>query len=178
MKRFGRHCGFAIHISIAILMGVVEVRAGTPDFNLPDPTGKRVQLHKLLEKGPVLLDFWATWCKPCIKAMPKLQELHDRFRKQGLTVLGVNEDGPRGQARIRPFLRNRWITFPVVIDGDGGVMKRFQVRGLPTSILISSSGTIVLRLAGNTPVSGEKLTRAIENLFPAVGLDVPDEDAP
>ena len=76
-----------------------------PDFNLRSPEGKRVHLKSLLEEGPVLLDFWATWCKPCIKAMPKLQEIYDQYSERGLTVIGVNEDGPRGQSKVKPFLR-------------------------------------------------------------------------
>ena len=135
-----------------------------PDFNLPAPDGKRVNLSQLLKKGPVLLDFWATWCKPCIKGMPKLEEIHKKYVDKGLTVLGVNEDGPRGQNRIRPFLKSRKITFPIAIDADGSVMKRLQVRGLPTTILIAPDREIVLRQTGLA--EAEPLIKAIEALLP------------
>lgn len=135
-----------------------------PDFNLAAPDGKRVQLSKLLKEGPVLLDFWATWCKPCIKGMPKLDAIYKKYKDQGLTVVGVNEDGPRGQNRIRPFLRGRKISFPIAIDNDGGVMKRMQVRALPTTILIAPDGEIVLRQAGLSDPA--PLIEAIEMLLP------------
>ena len=135
-----------------------------PDFNLPGLSGERVQLTALLEKGPVLLDFWATWCKPCIKAMPKLEEIHAKYADRGLTVLGVNEDGPRGQNRIRPFLRGRNITFPIAIDADGSVMQRMQVRALPTTILIAPDREIVLREAGLS--DGKAIIDALEVLLP------------
>ena len=135
-----------------------------PDFNLPGLSGERVQLSALLEKGPVLLDFWATWCKPCIKAMPKLEEIHAKYADRGLTVLGVNEDGPRGQNRIRPFLKGRNITFPIAIDGDGSVMQRMQVRALPTTILIAPDREIVLREAGLS--DGKAIIDALEILLP------------
>ena len=141
--------------------------ANAPDFNLSSPEGKRINLKKLLKKGPVLLNFWATYCKPCIKAMPKLQELHNKYKNQGFTVLGVNEDGPRGQARVKPFLRGRKVTFLIAIDGDGGVMKRLQVRSLPTTILIAPDGEIVLRQAGYTPATAKPLLDAIELLMAA-----------
>lgn len=136
-----------------------------PDFNLPGLSGERVQLSALLKKGPVLLDFWATWCKPCIKAMPKLEEIHAKYADKGLTVLGVNEDGPRGQNRIRPFLKGRKITFPIAIDADGSVMQRMQVRALPTTILIAPDREIVLREAGLS--DGKAIIDALEVLLPA-----------
>ena len=136
-----------------------------PEFNLPALSGERIQLTALLEKGPVLLDFWATWCKPCIKAMPKLEEIHAKYADRGLTVLGVNEDGPRGQNRIRPFLRGRNITFPIAIDADGSVMQRMQVRALPTTILIAPDREIVLREAGLS--DGKAIIDALEVLLPA-----------
>ena len=135
-----------------------------PDFNLPSPDGKRIKLSKLLENGPVLLDFWATWCKPCIKGMPKLQDIHDKYNSKGLTVIGINEDGPRGQNRIRPFLKGRKITFPIAIDADGSVMKRMQVRGLPTTILIGQDREIVLRQSGLS--DPQPILDALETLLP------------
>ena len=139
--------------------------AKAPDFTLPDPQGKRVHLQALLERGPVLVDFWATWCKPCVKAMPKLVDIHKAYSKRGLTVLGVNEDGPRGHAKVAPFLRARGIPFPVVLDGNGSVMRRMQARALPTTVLIAQDGEIVFRQVG---FAHEKaLIQAIEALLPA-----------
>ncbi len=135
-----------------------------PDFNLPAPNGERVKLSALLEKGPVILDFWATWCKPCIKGMPKLEKIHAEYAERGVTVLGVNEDGPRGQNRIRPFLKGRNITFPIAIDADGSVMKRMQVRALPTTLLIAPDREIVLRQAGLSDV--QPLIDSLKVLLP------------
>lgn len=133
-----------------------------PDFNLRTPVGERIHLKSLLARGPVLLDFWATWCKPCIKMMPKLQEIHETYGERGLTVLGVNEDGPRSQAKVEPFVRARKISFPIVLDSDGGVMKRMRVSALPTSILIDQEGMIVYRLVGTSKGQVKGLIEAIE----------------
>lgn len=154
-----------IALVLFLCLGTAQA-ARAPDFNLPAPNGERIALSALLEKGPVLLDFWATWCKPCVEAMPKLEEIHQKYGARGLTVVGINEDGPRGQNRIRPFLRARNITFPIAIDGDGSVMKRLQVSALPTTILIASDGEIVLRQAGYTPANAQDLLQAIESLLP------------
>lgn len=155
--------------TLSILFLSTGVANGTqaPDFNLPAPDGKRIKLSALLEKGPVLLDFWATWCKPCLKGMPKLQEIHATYAERGLTVLGVNEDGPRGLNRIRPFLKGRKITFAIAIDAAGSVMKRLQVRALPTTILIAPDGEIVLRQTGLA--DAKDLIAAIDLLLPKKG---------
>ena len=154
-------------ITIAwLLFAGVPRAASAPNFNLPTPEGRRVSLSALLKEGPVLLDFWATWCKPCIKAMPKLEEIHRKYKDRGLTVVGINEDGPRGQNRVKPFLRSRNLNFPILIDGDGSAMKRLQARSLPTTILIAQDSEIVLRQAGYTRAGAESLLEAIESLLP------------
>ena len=98
-------------VVLLVLCGLLlpQPTSGTqaPDFSLPTPEGKQIRLSALRKNGPVLIDFWATWCKPCLKAMPKLVELHERFKDRGLTVLGVNEDGPRSRTKVKPFIRAR-----------------------------------------------------------------------
>jgi thiol-disulfide isomerase/thioredoxin len=125
----------------------------------------------MLEGGPVLLDFWATYCKPCVKAMPKLQALHKKYESRGLTVLGVNEDGPRSQTKVPPFLRARKISFPIALDTDGGVMRRMQVGALPTTILIGQDGEVLFRQAGYDP----KMEVALEKLLDALPDVTPEE---
>jgi thiol-disulfide isomerase/thioredoxin len=116
-----------------------------PDFQLSDLGNKVVSLHELLEDGPVLLDFWATWCSPCLKSMPLLEQLHLQYGEQGLSVVGINVDGPRSRSKIKPFIRSRRITFPHLIDRNGDVMRLFGVQAIPTSILIAKDGTIIRR---------------------------------
>jgi cytochrome c biogenesis protein CcmG/thiol:disulfide interchange protein DsbE len=141
-----------------------QARDTAPDFNLRSLAGKRLNLQNLLKEGPVLLDFWATWCKPCVKAMPKLQEIHETYGDLGLTIIGVNEDGPRGQSKVKPFLRARKLTFQVGLDPDGGLMKRMRVTALPTTLLIDRDGEIVYRQAGFTKGSEVGLIEAIETI--------------
>ena len=155
----------------ALLFCTAPTGAATaPDFNLWDTEGKRANLKALLDKGPVLLDFWATYCKPCLKAMPKLEEIHNRYKDRGLTVLGVNEDGPRNQTKVKPFLRARKITFRSVFDADGGLMRRMQVGALPVTFLIAQDGEIVLRQTGYHP-DVRPLAEAIEALLPTAEVD-------
>ena len=156
----------------SIALGAATLNAASaPDFNLRDLQGGRVNLRNLLATGPVLLDFWATYCKPCVKAMPKLQKIHEKYGKSGLTVLGVNVDGPRGQNRIKPFLRARKVNFPTALDSDSAVMRRMQVNVLPTTLLITPDGEIALRQVGYNSKNADALLAAVAALFPDAGHD-------
>lgn len=157
----------ALLISALMVTEPAESSDRASDFVLPTPSGGRVHLGSLLEKGPVLIDFWATWCKPCVKAMPKLQEIHEKYKDRGLTVLGINEDRPRGQAKVKPFLRSRKLTFVNGLDLDGGLLKRYRVSTLPATLLVDTDGEIVLRQSGYTKGKQmeERLIEAIESVL-------------
>lgn len=159
---------------ILLLLWTVSANAASmvaPDFVKTDLQGQQVNLRTLLDKGPVLIDFWATYCKPCLKAMPKLETIHQKYQEKGLTVLGLNEDGPRGQTKVRAFLKRLKITFPIVIDGDGAVFKRFGMTGCPSTVLIAQDGEIVLKQVGYIPKYDDELIQSIELLL----SNVPDD---
>src|SRR5437762_3487618 len=101
--------------------------AVAPRFKAQDLRGRPIELATLLRRGPVLLDFWATWCKPCVEALPELETWHGRYGPRGLTVIGISVDGPRNVAKLRPFLASKGITYPVVIDSDGKLQQLYQV---------------------------------------------------
>ena len=162
----------SLAFAASIALSAAPLNAGSaPDFNLRNLQGERVNLKTLLARGPVLLDFWATYCKPCVKAMPKLQKIHEKYNESGLTVLGVNVDGPRGQNRVKPFLRARKVNFPIALDSDSAVMRRMQVNVLPTTLLITSDGMIALRQVGYNSRNAGKLLAAVAALFPDAGAD-------
>jgi thiol-disulfide isomerase/thioredoxin len=131
---------------------------GVPDFKLPDLDGKPVQLRALLQKGPVLIDFWATWCKPCVKYFPVLQGWHEKYGAAGLTIVSINEDGPRSLAKVKPFTRSLKIGFTVLVDENSDVMRLLRVQNLPTSLLIAPDGSVVARHTGYS----EESTKATE----------------
>lgn len=88
----------------------------------------------------VLLDFWATWCPPCVASLPALDRIQDRFSDQGFTVLGVNQE-PQSIARTRAFVASRELGFPMVVD-PGYVAGSYGVHSLPTSFLVDRKGVI------------------------------------
>lgn len=152
---------------LVILLATVALGMGSDvtNFKLLNLRNQQVELATLLKDGPVLLDFWSTWCKPCIKAFPKLNALHKKYGEKGLTVVGINEDGARSQSKVKPFVRSLRIKFPILIDNNNEVMRRLQVQSLPTTILIAPNGMVVARQVGYSPDGIKKLEERIVTLL-------------
>lgn len=112
-----------------------------PDFTLESLRGDPVTLSNALADGPVILDFWATWCRPCRQALPRLQKLASKY-EGWVRVLTVSIDDPRSRAKIAPTMRSLGVGLPVLLDGDKTVASLFRVSNIPTTFLIAGDGRI------------------------------------
>jgi len=148
-------------------------RPEAPSFRVKAVTGETLALETLLEKGPVLLDFWATWCKPCLGALPEIQALHERHAEAGLTVIGVSIDGPRNFAKVRPFVRRLALDYAIVLDEDGSLQRRYQVQAIPLTVLIGTDGRIANVVQGFRPGEAEALDAAVRALLEPEGAPAP-----
>jgi len=119
-----------------------------PLFELRDLSGKTVKLESFRGK-PVLLDFWATWCGPCIYSVPLVQQLYDRHKGQGFVVLGLNMD--EDPSDVYAFTQRLKITYPVLYAGNSQVPAAYGLEGLPLFILLDAQGKIVKRYDGFSP---------------------------
>lgn len=159
-----------IVLACVLLFLAVPATAGknlkAPDFTLSNLRGKDVTLSEVLKQGPVILDFWATWCKPCIKAFPGLQDLLVKYESRGLRVVTVSVDSPKTQARVIPFIKSKKYTFEVLFDSQGRVAKKYQVMAIPRTLLISPTGEIVYATVGNRPTSHKELEQAVLKILP------------
>jgi peroxiredoxin len=116
-----------------------------PDFILQFSDGKKTRLSDW-QGQPVVLNFWATWCAPCKEEMPEFVAAYERYRDDGLVILGVNAQESAGQAA--GFMRQYAMTFPVALDARGDVQQLYNVRGLPTTVFIDREGRVTERWAG------------------------------
>jgi len=109
------------------------------DFTLSDLQGNPWHLRDLRGKV-VLVNFWATWCPPCRKEMPDLQALYDKYKDQGFVVVSISDEQA---AKVQPFITERKITYPVLLDPGRKVNDLFQVEGIPKSFVYDRAGKLV-----------------------------------
>ncbi len=109
------------------------------NFTLTDLRGKTWTLRDLRGKV-VLVNFWATWCPPCRKEMPDLEILYRRFGPQGLVILGISDEEA---AKVKPFVEQQKVTYPVLLDPGRRVNELFQIEGIPKTFIYDREGKIV-----------------------------------
>jgi len=125
-----------------------------PEFSLQTVDGEPYGLAALRGK-PVLLDFWATWCGPCRKAMPSMEKIYSEY-KDRLTVLGV--DAGEEHDIVAEFLKKTPLAYPAVLSGKSTVLKDYQVKGYPSFVLIDANGKIADYQVG---FGGEEMLRGM-----------------
>jgi len=130
-----------------------------PALNLTDLEGKA--LRSSLEGNVVLVDFWATWCAPCLKSMPELQALHDRYSGRGFVVVGISIDEKTSatdqvDVRVKKFISKKKITYPIAIDSQTpSVWEQYRVKAVPAAFLLDRRGQIVAQWSGKPPKAAE-----------------------
>jgi len=114
-------------------------RVAAPDFTLPAASGT-IALHDFRGKV-VFVDFWASWCVPCRESFPWMSTMADKYRKDGLVVVSINLDKDRDSANR--FLDRYTASFPVAFDPGGRSAEAYRVQAMPSSFVVSRTGTIL-----------------------------------
>ena len=126
----------------------VDITSGTPapDFTFPGLDGKKVSLSDYKGKV-VLVNIWATWCRPCVDEMPSMEKLYQKFKGEDFEILAVSIDEP-GIKAVAPFMKKHKLTFPALIDSEGAVKTVYGVTGVPESFIIDKQGILIKKIVG------------------------------
>lgn len=152
----------AMGLSQSWSMGSRVPTVGTPadEFRLTDLDGKAHSLSQYRGKV-VLVNFWATWCKPCTTEMPAMQASFDKLRDKGFVVLAINE--LEDDAKVRDHIKQYGHTFPVLMDRDNKVANQFGVFGLPVSVFIDEKGVVQEYLKGGL-LTEDKIFQTVQRI--------------
>ncbi|MBN9500934.1 MAG: hypothetical protein BGO01_05805 [Armatimonadetes bacterium 55-13] len=138
-----------------------------PDFKMVSTKGKPYSKSSL--KGKVILmDFWATWCGPCIGAMPTMEKLHKKYAGKGLVVIGANILENRNKEQMAgKFLKSKPFTYVFTKDtpNNEALAKKLEIQGIPTLLLIDKKGTVRWVKCGFEPKEEKELAAQIEKLL-------------
>jgi peroxiredoxin len=131
--------------------------AAAPDFELDALSGDSLRLSQELGQV-VLLDFWATYCEPCLRAMPHLNELFQRHGEQGFQIWAISIDGPDSIAQVRAQVSKQGLKFPVLLDQDSRVVALYNPKtSAPFSVLIGRDGRVLKQYEGYSATTGSSL---------------------
>ena len=141
-------------------MQQVNIGGMAPNFELTTPDGKKLSLYDL--RGHiVLLDFWASWCAPCLAEVPNLKAIYEKYHGKGLNILGVSLD--EKEAAWKSAIERKGLTWQHVSSLKGWkcpVAQRFKVTGIPRMYIIDAQGKIIAQ-----DLRGEKLAKKMDELF-------------
>ncbi|RKN84624.1 thiol-disulfide oxidoreductase ResA [Paenibacillus ginsengarvi] len=132
--------GYTIGSSLFAKEDIPREGSTAPDFSLTGLDGSKVSLSDYRGK-PVIVNFWGSWCEPCIREMPAIQRQYEKWKDKGLVVLGLNLDESR--VTVQSFVQQTGVTFPVLFDKELRMRDRYAVRYYPTTFFIDPQGKIV-----------------------------------
>ena len=140
--------------------------SSTKEFTLPDNKGETQSLSDYRGKV-VLVNFWASWCMPCVQEMPELTQLKQHLAGQPFEILALNVG--EHQNRVKHFAKRTKFNLPVLMDNSSNVFNEWKIEIMPTSFLIDASGRVRYRARGNPGWDNEQTLSIIENLIKETG---------
>jgi peroxiredoxin len=132
-----------------------------PDFTLKTLDGKEVSLAKL--KGrTVVLDFWATWCPPCVESLPHLDKLRANYKESQLAAYAVNAGEP--VEAVQTFVESHQLKTPVLLDPDGDAAQKYHVASIPQTVIIGPDGVVRRVFVGIAPDTYDEIRDTVAGL--------------
>jgi thiol-disulfide isomerase/thioredoxin len=157
-------------ISILFGLGLIFSKETTneniiPNLKLKMLDGSKTTIHELVKDGPIMIDFWATWCVPCKKVMKFLDQYHQDYSDKGFKVLMINQDTPRSIGKVKSYIRSQNHQFLVSLDPNKALAKKLNGLVMPTLILVDKGGAIKWRHQGYIPGEEVEIQKQIEDLI-------------
>lgn len=132
---------------IGVRTAFAQTKEQAKDFSLPMADGNIIKLSKLKGKV-VIVNFWATWCGPCVREIPDFVELYKQYKDKGLEIVGISID-QKGWAVIQPFVKKHGIEYPIVLATPQFAGEYGNIQAIPTTYIVDKNGYVVEQLLGS-----------------------------
>ncbi|WP_377863586.1 thiol-disulfide oxidoreductase ResA [Bacillus sp. R86525] len=139
-------------IGYAIYEGIIKERYPNvvegdkaPYFALKSIDNEKVEINNITKDG-VIINFWATWCDYCQREMPAFENIYKQYKDKNIEIISINLQEP--ETDVKKYIKEKELSFPVVIDTEGEVSKKYQVTTVPTTYLLDSKGKVIKKNVG------------------------------
>lgn len=154
--------GWAVYQSAIDDKQKIEEGSVAPNFMLPLLGGDSMQLEDLRGQG-IVLNFWGTWCDPCRKEMPALNQAHNKYKDRGVQVLAVNIG--ESDVTVNRFVEQYQLSFPILMDKQSEITALYEIGPIPTTFFIDGEG-VVRRIVIGGPMSEQVIEQYIQEILP------------
>lgn len=147
-----------------------EVQAvPAPHFTAQNLDGSTFKLEDALGKGPIIINFWATWCVSCMREMQALKPIYAAHQKDSLQILSVSIDGPRSIGKVPDLIKARNIPYTVLLDPEASVKQAFGVRNVPQMFVLDRYGLVIYHHLGFGPGDDAKIEELLRRMLGTLG---------
>lgn len=159
--------GFFLLFVFAIFISYGKEPKTLPNIKVKNLKGENVETKTFSNEGkPMVINFWATWCKPCILELNNIHDVYEKWQNEtGVKIIAISIDDVRSSKKVAPFVKGRNWKYEVYLDENGDFRRAMNVNNPPHSFLLNSKGEIVWEHNGYAPGDEEILYEQIKNLL-------------
>lgn len=141
-------------------------KSDIPSVNVKDIDGKPLNTSTIKNDGkPIIIDFWATWCKPCVASLNGMNELYAQWQEEtGVKIYAVSIDDTRTMSSVAPFVAGKGWEFDIILDPNSDFRRAMNVNNVPHTFLLDGKGKIVMQRNTYTPGDEEKMHEELKKL--------------
>lgn len=133
---------FAVCFFINAQEKEIETGRKAPNFKLENIDGKFVELSKEIGNGPIIISFWATWCKPCLEELTQYKKIFNEYEPRGVKIFAISTDNEKTAAKVRPLVKSKGFPFTILLDPNSDVARKYYVPSIPFVVILDKLGNI------------------------------------
>ena len=163
-RNLARTMLFFLVAAIANFGLALDLEEPAPDFTLASNQGENIRLDDL-HGEVVMINFWATWCGPCLQEMPLLDELYQKYESAGFTLLGINVEDQDDSAKVNEMIEKLQVSFPILYDVESIASELYSVDAMPSTVFVDREGNFRYLHRGYKPGDEEGYTKIVQALI-------------